>query len=181
MGGKPFRGNMNCLYKNKQGTEILLDYAAGTLDAERAGKLAQHAAECGDCRELLAAQKSLWNMLDEVGVPDVSPDFDARLYARIAREDAQPCWKRSLQTWMGGFAPGGISWKPFAVGAAAAAVLGVGLMVHVPATNTAPGSSSATQIRSEAGVHSETIDVDQVEVSLEDLEILMPPASAGRM
>ena len=50
---------MNCLYKNKQGTEVLLDYAAETLDAERAGALAQHAAECGDCRALLAAPYKL--------------------------------------------------------------------------------------------------------------------------
>jgi len=164
---------MICLYKNKQGTEILLAYGAGTLDAERAGLLHQHASECSDCRALMAAQKNLWNVLDEVGVPDVSADFDARLYARIAAEDAQVSWKRSLQTWLHGFAPGGISWKPLAVGAAAAAVLSVGLVVRIPQVHE-------SEVRSE--VHSEAMDAEQVEVSLEDLEILTPPvASAGRM
>jgi hypothetical protein len=176
---------MTCLYKNKQGTEILLDYAAGTLDRERAVNLELHAAECGDCRRLMDAQKKLWTVLDEVDAPEVSPDFDARLYARIAREDAESfwkpsVWKRSLRTWLRGFAPGGISWKPLAAGGAAAAVLAVGLAAYIPhLPNTPAGSSvssSAPQVRSEA------IDVEQVEVSLEDLEILMPPtASAGRM
>ena len=188
---------MICLYKNKQGTEILLAYGAGTLDAERAGLLHQHASECSDCRALMAAQKNLWNVLDEVGVPDVSADFDARLYARIAAEDAQVSWKRSLQTWLHGFAPGGISWKPLAVGAAAAAVLSVGLVVRIPQVAEAFGEEGgaapgAFQVELLEGlgidttlgtpVRSEAMDAEQVEVSLEDLEILTPPvASAGRM
>lgn len=176
---------MNCLYNSKQGTEILLDYGAGTLDAERAAALKEHAAECPDCRALLAAQRYVWNTLDEVDVPDVSADFDARLYARIAREDANPSWKRSWETWFRGFAPGGISWKPVMACGAAAALLAVGLVVRAPQLH-----DSASQVRTENhaetvhsdAVHMEVMNAEQVEVSLDDLEILTPPvASAEKM
>ena len=173
---------MNCLYNNKNGTEILLDYGAGALDAERAAALEQHAAECSDCRALLAAQRYVWNALDEVGAPEVSPDFDARLYARIAREDANPSWKRSVETWVRGFAPGGMSWKPVMACGAAAAVLAVGLMVRMPQLH-----ESVSQVRTEShseavhtdSVHTEVMNAEQVEVSLDDLEILTPPAASA--
>lgn len=158
---------MNCLYNHKQGTEILLDYGAGTLDAERTAALERHAAECSDCRALLAAQKHVWTALDALGVPDVSADFDARLYARIAHENTKPGWRR----WLTGFAPAGISWKPALACGAAAAVLAIGLAVRVPRLH-----ESASQVRSES--HVEAVDAGQLEVSLEDLEILTPPSAS---
>ncbi len=177
---------MNCLKNNKQGTEILLAYAAGTLDTPRAASLENHAAECAECRELLDAQQHLWSLLDSVEAPDVSADFDARLYARIAREESAASWKTNLVGWLRGFAPGSFlwnpnSWKPVAAGAAAAAVLAVGLYLRVPlhAPTTQPASSSYginQQIRPES------VDAEQMEVTVEDLELLMPPvAPAGRM
>lgn len=168
---------MTCLYKNKRGTEILLDYCAGALAAERAEALEKHALECGECRALIAAQKRLWNLLDEVDAPEVSADFDAHLYARIAREDAGPAWKASWKKWLRGFAPGGLSWKPLVAAAAVLAVgLAVGLTVHAPMIHMPESRSSSRQVRAES------IDADRVEVTLEDLEMLMPPAaSPGRM
>jgi anti-sigma-K factor RskA len=174
---------MTCLNKNKQGTEILLDYCAGTLDAERAGAVEQHALECGECRALIAAQKHLWNALDELEAPEIPADFDARLYARIARENAGPAWKNWLRELSsGGFAPDGLfwqplfSWKPVIVGAAAVTVLAVGLSLHL-VTPHAPNAQNAP-----AQIRPESVDAEQVEVTLEDLEMLMPPAaSAGRM
>ena len=163
---------MNCLYNHKQGTEILLDYGAGTLDAERAAALEQHAAECSDCRELLAAQKHVWSALDALGVPEVSADFDTRLYRRIAHENTKPGWR----SWLTGFAPAGISWKPVVACGAAAAVLAIGLLVRMPQLH-----ESASQVRSEGhseAMHTEAMDAGQVEVSLDDLEILTPPATS---
>jgi anti-sigma-K factor RskA len=167
---------MNCLYQSKQGTEILLDYAAGTLDAERAAALQQHAAECSDCRSLLAAQKNVWTALDELEAPEVSGDFDARLYARIAREDANPSWKRSLETWFRGFAPGGISWKPVMACGAAAAVLAIGLAVRMPQPQE---SAAQVGVENHAESRLESTDAERVEVSLEDLEILTPPTTSA--
>jgi anti-sigma factor RsiW len=161
---------MICINKNKQGAEILLAYGAGTLDAEQSAAWEAHAAQCGECRAVMAAQKHLWDVLDHVEAPEISADFDARLYARIAREEAQPAWKSVWRTLLG-LAPAGVSWKPVAAGAAAAAVLAVGLLVHVP-----KAQNPSSQIRPES------MDAEQVEVTIEDLEMLMPPAaSAGRM
>ena len=171
---------MNCLKNNKQGTEILLAYAAGTLDAAGTASLEIHASGCGECRQLLDAQKRLWNLLDSIEVPEVSADFDERLYARIAHEEAHGAWKTGMVRWLRGFAPGSflwnpISWKPIVAGAAVAVALGLGLYTGVPlhAPVTQP---AAVQVRPEA------VDAEQMEVTVEDLEMLMPPsAAAGRM
>ena len=84
---------MTCLNRNKQGTEILLDYCAGTLDRERVEALEDHARECAACRALITAQKELGNALEQWDAPEISADFDDRLYARIAFDDAQPMWR----------------------------------------------------------------------------------------
>jgi anti-sigma factor RsiW len=167
---------MICLSKNKRDTAILLDYCAGTLsDVERAGAIENHARECAECRALIAAQMNVWRVLGELPVPEVSPDFDARLYARIAQHEATPAWR----AWLGSLRD--VSWKPVLGGVAAATVLAVGLSlyvpmldVHMPHVPKSPGSSQ--QIRPES------VDVDQVEVTLEDLDMLTPPAaSAGQL
>jgi len=165
---------MICINKNKRGAEILLAYGSGTLDASQAALLEEHAAGCGECRALMSAQKKLWEALDQIEAPEISAGFDARLYARITQEQSQPVWKAAWHALLG-LAPAGISWKPVMAGAVAAAVLAVGLMVHGPAVRDGAGTAPA-QIRPES------IDAEQVEVTIEDLEILMPPAGpAGRM
>jgi anti-sigma-K factor RskA len=160
---------MNCLGNNKQDNEILLDYCAGTLDLERVGAMEEHARECGECRALIDAQMQVWRALGELTPPEVSPDFDARLYARIARQDAEPALRGRLRAWLRDWPPRALSWKPVLVGAAAAAVVAVGLLLHLPKT-----PEPSPQIRPEA------VDVEQVEVTLDDLDMLTPPpASAG--
>jgi hypothetical protein len=165
---------MTCLKNNKHGSEILLSYGAGTLDAAQLTTVENHAAECAECRSVLSAQKRLWNALDEMDAPGVSPDFDERLYARIYREEAAS-WKISWVRWLRGFAPGSflwnpISWRPVAACAAAAVVLATGLYLEIP-----KGHPSSLQIRPES------VSAEQMDVTIEDLEMLMPPASAGRM
>ena len=76
---------MICLSKNEQGAELLAGYLAKTLDAARMAELDRHIRECSDCRGLA----TVWERLDEFAVPEVTPGFDARLYARIAREEAR--------------------------------------------------------------------------------------------
>ncbi|HEV2199381.1 MAG TPA: hypothetical protein VGR73_06150 [Bryobacteraceae bacterium] len=156
---------MICLSKNKRDTAILLEYCAGTLDIERAGALENHARECAECRALIAAQTKVWRALGELAVPEVSPDFDARLYARIAREGAASPWRRwwpSLRAW---------SWKPVLAGIAAAAVVAVGLSLYLPALHMPKSQDSFQQLRPDS------VDVEQVEVTLEDLDMLTPPAA----
>ena len=104
----------------------------------------------------MVSQRALWHTLDQWTPAEISPDFDARLYARIEREEAVPLWKRWL-AW---------GWRPALVTAVAAAAIVIGLFVHQPQ----PPSRT------------DTVDIDQVEHALEDLDLLTPlPASGHRI
>src|SRR5258708_6103756 len=115
---------MTCLSKDKDGIERLMEYLGGPSTAERRAELEQHAQECVECRGLLRA----WNALDEYTAPEVSEDFDSKLYARIAREK-QSWWRRIF--WPAGPVAW---WKPAIPLAACAAVL-IALWVRVPVTH----------------------------------------------
>ncbi len=144
---------MMCPTKEQQSAEILLEYCAGTLDPDRALEFEKHAAECAECGRQVASQRALWQTLDQWTPAEISPDFDARLYARIAREEAAPLWKK----W---FVRG---WKPALVTAAAGAAIVIGLFVRQP-----PPPS-----------RTDMMDIDQVEHALEDLDMLTPMPAAG--
>jgi anti-sigma factor RsiW len=144
---------MICLSANKQGAELLLDYLGGTLDTTLRAELERHAEQCAECRDLLAVSKRM----EEWPAPPVSSDFDARLYARIAREEAARPWWRKL------------IWRPaFPVAVAAGAVLVLALFVNGPGAGTET-NETPTQVRPANGA-----DIEQVEQALEDLELLMP-------
>ena len=102
--------------------------------------------ECADCRGFAA----VWERLEEFEAPEVSPGFDARLYARIAAEEARsPWWYRLL-------------WPPIAP-VVAIAVTAVILFVHVPA------GPDATRQASKA-------EIEQVAQAVDDLDLLTPLA-----
>ena len=137
---------MICLSKNEQGADLLAGYLAKTLDASRMAELARHIQECADCRGLA----TVWERLDEFAVPEVTPGFDARLYARIAREEARVLgWRR----WL---------WRPIAPLAAAAAVVALVLgFMHVP------GNPDAAKQASKA-------EIEQVAQAVDDMDLLVP-------
>jgi anti-sigma factor RsiW len=166
---------MTCIKNNQQGAEILMDYCGGTLDPVRAAELKAHIQVCRECRSLAEAQSAVWEMLEAWKPVEVSPDFDAKLYARIAQEQAQPAW---LQWTRRIFHPEGSRpfWKPLAPLVAAMAVLLLAVLVRMPDWNDrVPNTPSSIQ------VHSERIDVDQVEQALEDLEMLAPVGASSPM
>ena len=135
---------MICLSKNEHGADLLTGYLAKTLDAARMAELDRHFRECADCRGLA----SVWERLDEFAAPEVSPGFDARLYARIAAEGARrPWWYRLL-------------WPPVAP-VAAAALAALVLYLHVPAK---------TDLTKPAG----TTEIEQVAQAVDDLDLLIP-------
>lgn len=144
---------MICPTKDKQSAEILLEYCAGTLDPDRALEFEKHAAECAECGRQVASQRALWQTLDQWTPAEIAPDFDARLYARIAREEAAPFWKKWV-VW---------GWKPALVTALACAAIMIGLFAHQP--RPAP--------------RTDTVDIEQVEHALEDLDMLTPLPAAG--
>ena len=148
---------MDCLKKNAKGEEILLDYASGILAAPQREELELHLAGCGECRNLVAAQRELWQTLDAWEAPEPGAGFDARLRERIAAAP-EPWWNRVF------------AWRPLAAAGAAAAVVGIGLLV-LPGGQPAP--EPAAQARPEM-VRAEAVNVEVVEQTLEDLEILTP-------
>ena len=157
---------MTCLTNGKESAEILLDYCAQTLDPAQVVQIEKHLEVCGDCRSLVAAQREVWQTLDRWTPAEVSPNFDARLYAQIAEHDAAPVWKQWLGRVFQPAVPAG-RWRPAVTLAAACAVLVMGLLVHMPDLTT-----PAQQIRSEK------VDIEQVEQTLDDLDMLIPPSSA---
>jgi len=145
---------MICLTKNDDVAGVLVEYLSGTLDSDRKVELERHAAECADCREMLA----VWNTLDEWKAPEVSPDFDAKLYARIAQESRAPWWKRAFGDW----------WKPALPVAAGCAVLALALMIRDPDVGVTPEPQTKARI--------ESVNIEQVEQALEDMDLLAPTA-----
>jgi anti-sigma factor RsiW len=165
-------GNMICFEHNQQGAEILMDYCAGKLDPVRASELAAHLQECAECRKLADAQSAVWEMLEVWKPIEVSSDFDAKLYARIARELREPAWLRWSRRIFRPATPRPF-WKPVASLAAVGAVLFLAVMRMPDTTSHVPSDPSF-----KAQVSSEKIDVDQVEQALEDLDMLAPVGQA---
>ena len=137
---------MICLTKNEQGAELLTGYLAKTLDAAGMAEVDGHIRECAECRGLV----SVWEKLDEFAAPEVTADFDARLYARIAEEDARrPWWRRLL-------------WRPAVPLVAAGALVGLGLLM-VPTTH-------------DAAKQTNQMDIEQVAQAVDDMDLLTPIA-----
>jgi hypothetical protein len=146
----------------KKGAEILVDYCAQTLDPARAVEFEKHIEACGDCKRLVQSQSDVWETLDQWTPERVSPDFNTRLYARIAQEQAAPRWRQWW--WRISLSPVPFSlWKPALSLALACAVLAIAFVVHLPGIGGA-----ASQMRPEK------VDIEQVEKTLDDLEILTP-------
>ncbi len=153
---------MGCMKQSQEGARVLIEYCAGALDPVQAAEVERHLESCTDCRELAEKQMELWEALDGWKAPQVSADFDARLYARIAREQAAPSWKQWVRRIFEPAAPV-VWWKPLASLGVAGAVLAVGLMMH-----TVPHPAGAPQ------VHADQVDIEQVAKALDDLDILAP-------
>ena len=150
---------MTCPVKNKQDEQILVEYCAGALDAGRAAAVESHAAGCAECAAWIAGQRAVWSALDNFAAPEASPEFSARLYGRIEEEQRGGWWKRFWRT----------AWKPALATSAAGAALAIGLMVSVPRWADSPKKASV-----------ESVDIEQVEHVLEDLDLLTPGAGGSR-
>jgi anti-sigma factor RsiW len=153
---------MMCMLHTKEGAGILMDYCARTLNADGVAEVERHLTNCAECRNFVEAQTELWETLDRWTPPEVSTNFDARLYARIAREQAEPAWKRWARRILQPAAPVPI-WKPAVSLAAAGMVLALALVVHTPQRRDA-----GTQ------VHADSVDIEQVARTLDDLDLLTP-------
>jgi len=141
---------MNCLRNDLSGAEILMDYCAGKLDAIRCAEWEAHFQECAACRERVDAHRMVWEALDEWRPVQVSPDFDARLYGRIAAEAGRPWWRQVLA-------------KPLVPILAAAAMLAL-VVVRMPEMRSTPALPQSPT----------AIDLQQVQQALDDMDMLTP-------
>ncbi len=127
--------------------QVLIDYCAGALPADGAAELERHLEECPLCREFCRVQARVWSELDIWEPVAVSVSFDARLRARLARDGGRR-WK-----WI---------WKPAIPLAAVAAAILVVALWRGPV-----GAREATTAQK-----GESVDVEQVEKALEDIDML---------
>jgi anti-sigma factor RsiW len=161
---------MECLKQAKSGAQILLDYCSGALEPAAAAEVERHTETCDGCRQMIEAQREVWETLGQWTAPAVSQNFNARLYARIAQQNETPRWRQ----WIGRVTRPAVPyalWKPAAL-ATACAVLAVGFLVHVPprpAVQTSPQMSA------------DRVDIEQVANALEELDVLMPSGSSSAM
>jgi anti-sigma factor RsiW len=108
--------------------EIVAAYVDGELGPAETGELEAHLAGCAACREQVAAERRLGELL--AALPAVQPpgDFEARFWARVARErDEPPGLAARLRRW---FTP-----RVLSLGIAAA---GVALLLLVPRGGSNP-------------------------------------------
>jgi anti-sigma factor RsiW len=174
---------MDCIKNNKQSAEILMDYCAGTADPALAAEIDAHAKTCAECRSLLEAQSAVWEMLDAWTPVEVSRDFDSRLYARIAGEQAGPAWRRWWSRLTAPATPHAW-WKPMVSLAVAGAIVSMALLVRMPEQNGMVAQKSTTAVTEQAKARpteagaAEEIDLQQVEQALDDLDIVSPLSQA---
>jgi anti-sigma factor RsiW len=145
---------MNCPLESRN-SEILLAYAAGELDLAARAALEDHLAECAHCRAWSAEQAAVWDALNVWEAPPVSPDFDQRLYRRIRQEVQLSWWER----WVGPLRPMPVR-QAFPLVASACLLLVATIIMRQPV-----GVAPSTPARA-------TVRVEQVERTLDDLELL---------
>jgi anti-sigma factor RsiW len=137
----------------RQGSELLLEYTAGRLEACEASALEAHLESCTRCREFARSQKMVWQALEAWEAEPVSMDFDRRLFARIERAPVS-WWARLTGQVMRHGVP---------LAAAAGVIILAGLMLRPAVTPVAPPPESA-QV--------EVLGPEQVQSALDDMEML---------
>lgn len=138
---------------------MLLAYCARRLDADSAAWLERHIASCPACAETYRAQAAVWQALDEWEGARISPDFDRRLYRAIDERFHASWWARFSR----GMQPLSI-YRGLPLAAAACLLVMAGLIVNQRGDLELPEAHETVQI--------ETVAVDQVERTLEDMELL---------
>ncbi len=146
-----------CPLQEGEQASTFLAWMDGTLASEESARLDQHATRCDSCRGALDAHRAVWSALDDWEPEPVSQDFNRRLYAAIESEQAQPWWKRAFAALLP------VPFRP-AIPVAATCLLMIGVFLF-----RAPEPVDLEN--KQAGVF-ERVDVEQVDRSLDDLNLL---------
>ncbi len=153
---------MQCPKENGNAAELMIAYVAEALEPATQIALERHIAVCADCRDMAARQKTVWDALDHWKPAPISPDFDEKLYHRIAQEEQQGWWRcLASANW---------SWalRPAMPVAAACAALIVAFLIRGPLSDR----DAAPQVQPQ-------VSIEQVERALDDVDLLkqLTPAS----
>jgi len=153
---------MNCPMEDRH-SETLVAYAAGELDRETAAAIERHLSVCPACRSMAAEQAALWNTLDIWEAPPVSSDFDRRLYGRIRNEARLSWWERLSRPF-----------RPMPLRQALPLAATTCLLVIASFLVRQPDQLTPSRPRREV------VRADQVERTLDDLELLRQFGTANQ-
>jgi anti-sigma factor RsiW len=144
---------MDCPLGSAEGAELIIGRVARTLDAEADSEFQRHMGTCSNCREAVAAQEGVWSALDAWHPVPVSPDFDRKLFRRIAEEERGRWWRGLArpQGW----------WRPAMPVAAACALLAGAFLLQHPAPKFAQEAQTQPKL-----------EIEQVEHALDDMDLL---------
>jgi hypothetical protein len=134
---------------------LLLSYSARKLNPESTAILEAHMEVCPQCREFRDGQRALWEALDQWEARPISADFNRRLYRKIEEQERLGWWGRIFGAGRPMFLRPAL---PLA--ATACLVLAAGFIID-------PG-----RIVTPAGETPQVREVEQVERTLEDMEML---------
>lgn len=155
----------------REGAELVLAYCARRLEPEKSAWYERHLGACESCREMLAAQRQVWEALDYWSQLPVPRDFDCRLERRIEAEEQRPWFERLFA----GGPPGSrlSGWLRPALPIASVGALALAMfLVRAPGTAVFEGQARV-----------ENAEVEQAERALEDLEMIrqftLPPRDAA--
>jgi len=150
---------MQCPIQTTEHADILLDYSARRLSPATTAAFERHLLSCEACRKFASGQQAVWSALDSWEGIAPSEDFDRRLYARIGEFEQSGWWNRIWSRTSGPF-----SWKPVMPFAAACITLLAAFLLY------SPSNTPVVPLRESSRV--ETLEPEQVERTLEDLEML---------
>jgi len=137
--------------------ELILSYAAGTLDPSAQIEFERHLATCESCRQLLMRQQTVWDALDGWRAAPISSNFSETLFERIAEHEKATWWRRIVEyRWSR-------MWRPAMPIAAASAAILIAFLVNDPVQTPNFGGSSEP-----------AVSMEQVERALDDMDILKP-------
>ena len=147
---------MKCPFETPDGEAMLLAYTSGKLDGPTKEPVELHLEACPVCREFVQGQTALWGALDLWEAPEISPDFDRRLYRKI---DQRVSW---LDLLVRPFRPALGHALPLAAAAGVIIMATTVLLDRPPAVPVAPPPAAQVQ----------TLQPDQVEHALAEIELV---------
>ena len=152
---------MNCPIEK---SAELLAFSTQKLAAPEAAKLQRHIESCAGCRKFVANQRAVWQALDAWEAPPITADFDRRLYQRIEQDASW--WDRWAGPWRVFFVRQGIP-----IAATACLIVVAGWVSQRPPDVAEPRQTHAVV---------ESLQADQVDHALDDLQMLGEFTSAAR-